>query len=164
MKPLFLSLVLAIALTSCTNYGKKVKSGNIEVYYKDGITEDQAKKTADLFYKAIQSSNPGSDGRKSFQLTKPTDTVLLKMVVDEDKLKLMTDNESFYAIQGLVSDSIFNGNPVNLTLTDNTFKGLRTLAFKPQPKEEPVVEPVNTDPTPSNPSEPNPSDTATNHQ
>jgi hypothetical protein len=163
MKPLLLSLVLAVALTSCTNYGKKAKSGGIEVYYKDGINEEQAQRTADVFNEAIQSSNPGSKDRKSFQLTKATDTVLLKMVVDTDKAAKLPD-ESFFAIQSLVSDSVFNGGPVNLMLTDDSFKGVRTLAFKAQPKEEHSTEPVNTDPTPVNPGDQAPSDTAHNNQ
>jgi len=116
--------------------GKKVKTGNIEVYYKNGATEEQAKKISSLFNDAVQSSNSGSKSRKSFQVTKPSDTVLLKMVVDKSKLDQVGD-ETFYAISGLVSDSVFHGGPVNIMLTDNRFKPIRTLAFK---KAE-VIEP-----------------------
>ena len=129
MKSVILSLFLAVSLLACTNYGKKVKTGDVEVFYKDGVTEEQAKKISVLFNEAVQRTNPGSSGRKSFQATKPSDSVLLKMVVDKSKLDMVND-ETFYAIAGLVSDSVFNGGPVNLMLTDDHFKALRTLAFK----------------------------------
>lgn len=129
MKSVILSLFLSVSLLACTNYGKKVKTGDVEVYYKDGVTEEQAKKISVLFNDAVQRTNPGSSGRKSFQATKPSDSVLLKMVVDKSKLGMVGD-ESFYAIAELVSDSVFNGGPVNLILTDDQFKPLRTLAFK----------------------------------
>ncbi|HEY6064254.1 MAG TPA: hypothetical protein VIV35_11630 [Chitinophagaceae bacterium] len=143
MKSIILSLLVAVALTSCTNYGKKVKTGEVEVYYKDGVSEEQAKKISSLFNAALQSTNPGSTSRKSFQVTKPSDSVLLKMVVDKSKLDKVGD-ETFYAISGLVSDSVFNGGPVNLILTDDHFKTIRTLAFKKAVKEENVVDNNNT--------------------
>lgn len=138
MKPLFLSLLLAVALTSCTNYGKKVKSGNVEVYYKDGVSEDQAKKAADLIYNAIKGAGSGSSGTKSYQLTKATDTLLMKMVVDIDKANKMGD-EPFYQLQQIISDSVFNGAPLNLSLTDDTFKSLKYLAYKKPTPPEPVA-------------------------
>ncbi|MBK6936441.1 MAG: hypothetical protein IPH18_05820 [Chitinophagaceae bacterium] len=129
----FLALLLSalIIFTSCTNYGKKAKSGNIEVYYKDGVTKEEAQKTADLFLQALQSSNPDDKTTKSFQLSKTGDTALLKMVVaDKEKMNAVGD-VAFYAIAGLVSDSIYNGKPVNISLTNNKFKPFKTLTFNP---------------------------------
>ena len=139
MKPIILSLLIAVSLAACTNYGKKVKTGNIEVYYKDGVTQEQAKKISSLFNEAVQSTNPGSKNRKSFQVSKPSDSVLLKMVVDKSKLDQVGD-ETFYAISQMVSDSVFNGRPVNLMLTDDHFKPIRTLAFKKAEVIEPEKE------------------------
>lgn len=135
MRLLILSLLLAAGFSSCTNYGKKVKTGNVEVFYKDGVTEEQAKKISALFDEAVQKTNPGSISRKSFQVTKPSDSVLLRMVIDKSKLDMVED-ETMYAISQIVSDSVFNGGPVNLMLTDDHFKTLRTLAFKKAVKEE----------------------------
>jgi hypothetical protein len=135
MKSFILSLLVAVSLAACTSYGKKVKTGNVEVFYKDGVTEEQAKKISSLFDEAVQKTNPGSTSRKSFQVTKPSDSVLLKMVVDKSKLDNVED-ESLYAISGLVSDSVFQGGPVNLILTDDHFKAIRTLAFQKAKKED----------------------------
>ena len=139
MKPIILSLLIAISLAACTNYGKKVKTGSIEVYYKDGVTEQQAKKISVLFDEAVQKTNAGSKSRKSFQVSRHSDTVLLKMVVDKSKLDQVGD-ETFYAISGLVSDSVFNGGPVNIMLTNDHFKPIRTLAFKKAEVIEPPEE------------------------
>jgi hypothetical protein len=141
MKKFILPLLAVFMLAACTNYGKKIKIGTVEIYYKEGINKEDAEKTADLFDRAIKASDPNSTQRKSFQLTKPSDTVSLKMVIDKDKLG-QVDDESFYAISVLVSDSIFSGKPVNLTLTDDKFKPIRTLTFKKTvaPAEEETAE------------------------
>jgi hypothetical protein len=129
MRKILLPLLAVLMLAACTNYGKKVKIGSVEIYYKEGINKEDAEKTADLFDRAIKESDPNSTQRKSFQLIKSSDTVTLNMVVDKEKMGAVGD-ESFYAISTLVSDSIFNGKPVNLTLTDNKFKPIRTLTFR----------------------------------
>ncbi len=129
MKKILIPLVLAFALMACTDYGKKVSSSNIEVYYKEGISKEQAEKTAQLFVMALNASNPNDKATKSFQLQKTGDTVLLKMVADKSKLGTVGD-ESFYAISTLLSDSVFAGGPVNLTLTDNKFEGFKNFTFQ----------------------------------
>ncbi len=128
MKPLILFLLAAITLTSCTNYGKKVKNSNIEVYYNDGITEEQAQKTADYIYK-LDTDPETKDNKKSFQLNKDGDTISCKMVVNEDKFKDIPVS-SFEAIGGLISDNVFDGKPVNMVLSTNKFKPLQTVYFK----------------------------------
>lgn len=135
MKKLIPLFLLTFVLFACTDYGKKVSSTNIEVYYKEGISKEQAEKTARLFDEALNTSNPDDKAKKSFQLTKPGDTVLLKMVADKSKLNTVGD-DAFYAITVLISDSVFAGSPVNLTLTDDTFKGFKHFAF--QKKELPT--------------------------
>lgn len=134
MKTLVLFLVAAITLTSCTNYGKKVKSSNIEVYYNDGITEDQAQKTADYIYK-LDTDPETKDNKKSFQLNKDGDTINCKMVVNEEKLKDIPV-ASFEAIGGLLSDNVFDGKPVNMILSTNKFKPLQTVYFKKPEKKD----------------------------
>jgi hypothetical protein len=134
MKAIIFSLLAVVMLAGCSNFGKKVKSGNIVVYYKTGIDESQAKKAADLFNLAVQQTNPNATGEKAFQLSKPSDTVLLKMSVDKSKMDKIGEG-SYYAIITLVSDSVFNGAPVNLSLTDNRFNPIRSFAFKKQEKQ-----------------------------
>ena len=56
---LILSLIVIISLTGCGNYGKKVNHEHVEVFYKDGISEEQAQKTADLFYMMDANNTAG---------------------------------------------------------------------------------------------------------
>jgi hypothetical protein len=140
MKKIMLPFLSVLLLAACSNYGKKVKSGSVEIYYKEGISEPEAQKTADMFDRLVKQSDPSATQRKSFQLSKPSDTIMLKMVVDKDKVGAVGD-DSFYAIAYMVSDSIFNGKPVNMILADNKFKAVRTLTYK-LPEAAPVEETV----------------------
>lgn len=125
----YLFFLLAPWMVACSDYGSKATADNIEVYYKEGISKEQAEKTARLFDQLLNESNPADKAKKSFQLQKTGDTVLLKMVADKAKLSGVGD-DSFYAIATLVSDSVFAGAVVNLTLTDNTFKGFKEYAYR----------------------------------
>jgi len=134
MKKLILSLLAVLMLAACTNYGKKVKEGHIEVYYKEGITQQEAEKTAKALYDA--DSKAGNDpARKSFQLSREGDTVLLRMVVDQSRAKDMGD-ENFSPIALMISENAFNGKPVNMELTDTKFKTIRSIAYQKTTTED----------------------------
>lgn len=128
MKSLIFSFLAVLVLAGCSNYGDKVSKDYLEVYYKDGITKDEAQKTANFLFELDKSNN--SKTTKSFQLTGKGDTVLCKMVVNKEKLDNMPPDESFIMISNLLSDSVFNGRPVNFDLTDNKFVSTRTVYYK----------------------------------
>lgn len=127
MKQIIFFLVAVISLSSCTNYGKKVKSSNIEVYYKDGISEETAQKTADYIY-TLDTQEETKNNKKSFQLNKDGDTINCKMVVNEDKYKDIP-MATFQRIGYMISKNVFDGKPVNLILTNNKFKTITTAYF-----------------------------------
>lgn len=129
MKKFIIALAALFSLAACSNdYGKKVKSGHIEVYYKEGISEQEAEKTAKLLYDADLAANNSTD-KKSIQLTTNGDTVNMRMVVVEEKLKGIQD-DVFVTMGNVLSDSIFNGKPVNVDLTTNKFATIRTIRYK----------------------------------
>ncbi len=128
MKAILITLVACCMLTACSNHGKKIKNNNIEVYYKDGVSKDQAQLTADMLYRLDNPQENKDAVRKSFQLSVKGDTVICKMVVDEEKANEVPD-ESFLIIGNKISDSAFNGKPVNMILTNNKFKPVRTIFF-----------------------------------
>lgn len=134
MKKLILPLLAILMLAACTNYGKKVKEGHIEVYYKEGITGQEAQKTAKALYDA-DSKAGNNPVRKSFQLAREGDTILLRMVVDQSRAKDMGD-ENFIPIAVMISETAFGGKPVNMDLTDDKFKTIRSIAYKKTTKEE----------------------------
>lgn len=127
MKQIIFFLVAVISLSSCTNYGKKVKSSNIEVYYKDGITEETAQKTADYIY-TLDTQEETKNNKKSFQLNKDGDTINCKMVVNEEKYKDIP-MATFQRIGYMISKNVFDGKPVNLVLTNNKFKPITTAYY-----------------------------------
>lgn len=128
MKPIIFSLIAALLLTGCSNYGKKVSKDYVEVYYKDGITKDEAQQTANLLFELDKTNN--SRDTKSFQLSGKGDTVLCKMVINKANLSNMPPDESFNMIGNMLADSVFKGKPVNLDLTDNKFVSIRTVHYK----------------------------------
>lgn len=128
-----LLLLLPLALLSCDNFGKKYTKDYVEVYYKEGITEEQASKTADVFLDIDQGNS--SAAKKSMQLVKVNDTVTFRMVVNEEKMKEVPD-ESFLAIGFLISQRVFDGAPVNMDLTDNRLKTIKSLPYSASSTEK----------------------------
>ncbi len=129
LKSLSLLLALSLLIAGCSDYGKKVTKGPIEVYYKEGVTPEQARHTAELFAYIDSAQNNNSKDTKSMQLCKTNGIFCFRMVSEKDKLAGV-DDRSFYVIGNLVSDSIFNGSPVNVELTNNTFETFKTFAYK----------------------------------
>lgn len=125
MKILFpLAAVTIVLFTSCTNYGKKVKKGTVEIYYKEGIEESQASRTAALIFE-IDSANKDT---RSMQLEAGKDTILFRMVANKEKLAGVPD-VAFRVIGTMISDSAFKGKPVVVELTDDHFKTFKKIPY-----------------------------------
>lgn len=116
-------------IASCNNFGQKVTNGNIEVYYKTGIQKVEAEKTAGALFNLEKSTGNDTSNIKSFQLSKDRDTVLAKMVSDKAKSQSI-DEKSFQAIGNIISDSVFQGKPVNFELTNNKFETYLHVTYK----------------------------------
>ncbi len=128
MKSLIICLFVAVAITACTNNGKKVSKDYLEVYYKDGATEEQAQKTLDYFLPLWKDEGEKTKP-KSIQLTKSGDTVNFRMVSNMDVMGKMDENV-FYSTGNELSAAIFKGAPVNVILTNDKFETVRTYPFK----------------------------------
>lgn len=130
MKSIALSLLLAICLSACTNHGTKLKKDYLEVYYKEGISKELAQKALDFLH-PLWKEESGKTPRKSIQLSKAGgDTISFRAVVaDEDKAGDVDEN-MLYEMANELSVKLFDGAPVNIVLTDNKFKAIRTLVFK----------------------------------
>lgn len=133
MKKLFPTLLIAALVfggiwyyDNYIAYGKKVTiNDNLEVFMKgDGVTEDDAKKLGNYFAETWKENK----NDKSFQLSKDAAGYVVKMVVDEDKLKAdSTLDLSFMAIQTLLETEVFKGSKVKLVLTNNKFKEIKSF-------------------------------------
>jgi hypothetical protein len=126
-KILFALLSIAIILTSCNDYGKKVAIGKNEVFYKeDGVVEADAKKLGDYLKIAGYFNDSAA---KSVQLTKQDNAYVLRLVVDKDKLD--TNDQSmmnqYWLMQDLVSQNAFNGAKTKIILADTKLKDIQPV-------------------------------------
>lgn len=129
MKIIFPLVLLTLVLfTSCTNYGKKVQKGTVEVYYKEGIGEKEASRTAALLYEIDSTQNSTNKDTRSMQLEPLKDTIVFRMVTNKDKLAEVPDM-AFQVIGAIISDSAFNGKPVTVELTDDHFKTFKKIPY-----------------------------------
>lgn len=132
LKKITFVLFAAIALLACnllSPYGKKVTINNtLEIYIKgDSTTEADAKKLGNYLAETWKDL----DNKKSFQLIKENGTYVVKMVVDEEKVKSdATLDVSFMALRMLIAEEVFKGSAVKLVLTNNKFKDIKTYEDK----------------------------------
>ena len=125
-KIILLCLSFSFLLLSRSNYGKKIKiNDNLEVYLKgDNVSETDAKKLGNY----ITTLMTDSKNDKSFQLSKDSGAYVVKMVVDEDKLKADSSIDvSFIALKSLIELEVFKNSKVKLVITDNQFKDIRSF-------------------------------------
>ena len=110
------------------DYGTKTSAGNIDVYSKDGFTGEQAETLAQ-FIDRLDGDAPDT---KSFQAAKDGNGLYtISMVSSPERSAALPDKE-YYDMASLLSDSVFNGAPLILHLTDNTFKPYQTFKHKIQ--------------------------------
>ncbi len=129
MNKLFFLLLTLTTLAACSNYGKKVKSGHVEMYYKEGILESEAQKTAAMIERIDKGAGNDISNTKSFQMIRQGDTALLRMVVQKDKMAGVKD-ENFIGLANMVSDTVLQGRPVNVDLTDDHFKSFHIVRYR----------------------------------
>ncbi len=132
MRSIILFIVLAVGISACTNYGKKVtiEGTKGEVYYKgDGVTKEDAEKLGNYLKKDIPYFD--NERRKSIQLMKAKDGGYdIHFAVDQKKLEETPDAiESFTQIGAALSIDVYNNQPVNIFLTDSKFKDFKSIPF-----------------------------------
>ena len=121
-----LCLFLSILFSSCDidGFGKKITvSDRTEVFIIKDATEVEAKKMGNYF----DSTWKEQTQKKSFQLAKDSGNYTVRMVVDTEKVKDSSLDESFQAVQFLLADQVFKGSNVKLILTDDKFKDFKTF-------------------------------------
>ncbi|MGB3154189.1 MAG: hypothetical protein WBB06_06305 [Chitinophagaceae bacterium] len=148
MKKIMLGLLVMVALTACTNYGKKVKVDGTksEVYYKgDGVTETDAKNTGEFLKKVFFTG----DKAASVQITKEGEEYTIRFVYNKSVYDTLKGAEDEFKIIGVkASKEVFGGKKVNIALADDHFKDFKTIPYDeataksleaPAPDKENVV-------------------------
>ena len=114
---LFISLSLLIG---CSSYGKKLDFNGTEVYYTSKVEKADAEKLGDYLVK----SKFADGGKKSIQLTKEKDIFVFRMVTTREAAESKMYETVFKLFTKTISDSVFNKQPVDFHVCDNTFNCL----------------------------------------
>ncbi len=131
MKKHFKTLVflsLTLLFLACSGYGKKLDYKSTEVYYTSKVKKADAEKLGDY----LLSSKFADGGEKSVQLTKDekTNTFVFRMVTTKEAAESKMYEAVFKIFAKTISDSVFNKQPVDFHVCNNTFKTLKVIAFK----------------------------------
>ena len=125
--PVVFSFLLAICLASCNNYGKSVKieGTKAEVFYKEGVTESEAKKVGDFLK---EDGFVGNDKAASIQVVKANGEYTVRFVYNKeyyDKTEGLDDIFKTYSTK--ISKEVFDGKKVNIALADKKFNDFKTI-------------------------------------
>ncbi len=131
MKKHFKTLVflsLALLFLACSGYGKKLDYKGTEVYYTSKVKKADAEKLGDYLIR----SKFADGGKKSIQLTKDekTNSFVFRMVTTKEASESKMYETVFELFAKTISDSVFNKQPVDFHVCNNTFKTLKVIAFK----------------------------------
>ena len=73
-------------------------------------------------------------GEKSIQLTKEKDIFVFRMVTTREAAESKMYETVFKLFTKTISDSVFNKQPVDFHVCDNTFNTLKVIAFEDEKK------------------------------
>jgi hypothetical protein len=118
-----LGFILTFGLAGCGGYGSKVEHGNIEVFYTEGATKEEADKLG--AYLAKQPEAAGE--RRSVQLKKPGGNYQFRMVVKEEFRKDAKTQRALEFEGARISRDVLAGAAVETHICDDRFNTLQTL-------------------------------------
>lgn len=122
---LSLIAIVSVLFVACNSYGDKYTVKNSEIYYKDGMTADDAKKLGDFLAK---NGYFDSTNKKSVQLLKDKDSIAVKFVVDKAKVNENKGSEFLFTIIGsAISSEVFPGKPLRIELADPYMKTFKSI-------------------------------------
>lgn len=131
MKNTIVFLLLIATTVSCQNYGKKIVFNGTEVYYKDGVTKEQATQLGEY----LINNEFATGNRKSVQflINDITKNLTFRMVVDQKTADKATVNNYIFTTFSRELSTEFK-KPVDFVLCNNKFETLKTYLNKDVPK------------------------------
>lgn len=129
MKNLKIILLFSISILfiKCSGYGKKLQFGKTEVYYTSKVEKKDAKSLGNF----LVSSGFAGDNEKSVQLSKDDENgnYQFRMVTTKEAANSKSYETIFKLYAKQISDSVFNKQPVDFHICDNTFSTLKVIPF-----------------------------------
>lgn len=106
-----------LILSSCQlfNRGEKLMFGLGEVYYKDGITQQEAEKFGNYLYQQHIFDESGS---KVIQLVRKNDTATMRIVTSKEYINKASYQGNMRFLAAELSSTVFNNQPLNCELTN----------------------------------------------
>ncbi|HFS66612.1 MAG TPA: hypothetical protein ENK67_00145 [Flavobacteriia bacterium] len=129
MKQIKILVLVLITFISCKDYGNKLTFNGTEVYYKDGITKEQANQLGNFLIK--EGFATGDTKSVQFVIDDKTKNLTFRMVVNEDVASNSENDYVFTSFSRQLSKEF--GKSIDFQLTDNTFKTLKTFLNKDIP-------------------------------
>lgn len=128
MKKLLSFLAIVSIFAACKSYGDKYKvNDKSEIYFKDGMNADDAKRLGDFL---VRNGYFDSTSSRSVQLTKAKDTINIKFVVDKAKVAEETGADALFTIMGsAIKTEVFASKPVKVVLADEYMAGFRDIVI-----------------------------------
>lgn len=126
---IYFTLLIGLSfLIGCSGYGKKLDYNGTEVYYTSKVEKADAEKLGDYLVK----SKFADGGEKSIQLTKDDEKniFVFRMVTTKEAAESKMYETVFKLFTKTISDSVFNKQPVDFHVCDNTFNTLKVIAFE----------------------------------
>lgn len=116
---LFIS-ISTITFTSCQNYGKEVDFGNLQIFYKDGVSKELAMKLGEYLIKngLMDEDHSGI----SLQVLKNGALYQLKIVVKDNFENNPEYAEGFTKLASILSANVFEGAEVEVYACDKQFR------------------------------------------
>ncbi len=108
---------LFLSLSSCQlfNRGEKLMFGLGEVYYKDGISKEEAEKFGNYLY---QKDIFDESGTKIIQLVRKNDTATMRIVTNPEYINRAGYQGNMRFLAAELSSTVFNNQPLNCELTN----------------------------------------------
>lgn len=130
MKNIILILAILTTLTSCQNHGNKLNFNGTEVYYKGGVTKEQAEKLGS--YLISEEFVDGEEKSVQLVVNKKTKNLTFRIVVDK-ALANSSANDYIFTSFSRELTKIFD-TEVDFEICDNSFKTLKVFLYKDVPK------------------------------
>ena len=112
----------------CSGYGKKLQYQKTEVYYTDKVEKTEAEKLGNFLVR----TEFADENEKSIQLSKNEENgnYEFRMVTNKEAAESDTYVAVFKIYAKQISDSVFNKQPVDFHVCDNTFNTLKVIPFE----------------------------------
>lgn len=121
------SIALTIFLSSCADYGDKVKRLKGEVFYTSGVTEAEASQLADLL---VVHGYFDSITRKSVQFERVDDTCHVRFVIRKEYREERGVEDFMTVVAYEVADQINRGKPTIAHISDDRFKSVYAVPLQ----------------------------------